>query len=176
MAPLPVESTARYVVHYSSGLNEHTQLWRSGGPASPSAMATFLDAVWTALDGLLFAATITDLVFYANGSVVGNPVVAPAFVGQTYGVNGTPSNTNQALYLDFIGRSAGGRRVRQAFFSPSSLDQTWRFKPGESANVDAAQALIDANADLVAIDGLPVVWKTYANVGFNAYWQRANRS
>jgi len=175
MAPLPVTSTARYVVHYTCGANEHTQLWRSDGPASPSAMATFLDALWSAVDGILFLCNITDLVFYANGSPIGNSVGAAGFVGNTYG-SGTPSNVQQALYLDFVARSTGGRRFRSAFFSPVGSDPSWRFYDSENPAIENAIIALEGNSDLVAIDGLPLVWKPYANNGFNAYWQRANRS
>lgn len=176
MAPLPTTNTARYVVHYTSGGEVHTQEWRLDPPPSPAAMATFLDAVWTALAPVLYFATITDLVFYANGSPIGNSVAAPAFVGLGYGAAGVPNNINGALQLNAIGRSSGGRRTRVGWFSPSGTDPSWRFNAGENASIDAAIALIKANSAIVAIDGIGVVWKSYMNVGFNAYWQRARRS
>jgi len=175
MAPLPVEGTPRFVVHYSSGQNEHTQLWRTEGATSPAAMATFLDSLWSALSGILFTAQITELVFYADGSPFGFPVAASGFVGETYG-SGTPSNVQQALYLDFVARSVGGRRFRSAFFSPVGSDPSWRFYGSEEPAIENAIDILEGNADLVAIDGLALNWKPYANNGFNAYWQRANRS
>lgn len=175
MAPLPVESTPRYVVHYSSGSNEHTQLWRTDGPSSPAAMATFLNSLWSTVDGILFTCQITDLVFYADGSTIGNSVTAAGFVGETYG-SGSPTNVQQALYLDFVARSTGGRRFRSAFFSPVGSDPSWRFYGTEEPAIENAIDVLAGMTDLVAIDGLPLNWKPYANNGYNAYWQRANRS
>lgn len=176
MAPLPPNSTARYVVHYTSGSREHTQLWRSGTPASPSAMGDFLNQVWTDVSPIIFAATILDLVFYADGADVGNSVATTDFVGNTYGT-GDPSNNTAALFLDFIGRSSGGKRVRVSFYSPTGTDPSWRFNAGESTAVDNVVMDLQSNSvDLVAIDGLVPIWKAYANVGYNAYWQRARRS
>jgi len=175
MAPLPVESTSRYVVHYSSGGHAHTQTFRTDPPASPSAMETFLDALWSAVAPILFQCTITDVVFYPDTVVIGNSVAMPSFIGQVYG-SGTPIPVEQPLYVNFIARSTGGRRYRLAFFSPTGTDPSFRFYTAEDANVAAAVALLEGMTDLVGIDSLPLVWKQYANNGYNAYWQRAVRS
>jgi len=175
MAPLPVESTARYVVHYNSGANLHTQTWRVSSPVSPATFSTFLENIWGELGAILFAATISQVVFYPDGSVIGNPVAMPDFVGETFG-SGAPTNVQQALYLDFVARSTGGRRYRAAFFSPEGTDPSWRFTGAEVMEIGNALTILNAMNDLCAIDGLPLNWKSYANNGYNAYWQRANRS
>lgn len=175
MAPLPVESTARYVVHYVSGGNQHTQLYRFAPPPSPATLAPLLDAIWTAASPILVSTTIEDVVFYPDESTVGSPVAMPGFIGETYG-SGTPGNVGAALFLNFVARSTGGRRVRLAFFSPEGTDPSWRFTAGENADVDATIDALEALPALVGIDSQPLVWKQYANVGYNAYWQRELRS
>lgn len=175
MAPLPVDSTARYVVHYASGSLEHTQLFRMGTPISPSAFGVFADALWTAIGGSLRQATINEVIFYPNGSTIGSPVAVTGFVGNTYG-SGTPTNSQQSFELNFVARSTGGRRVRLGFFSPDVADETWRFNPGENVDVDAAIDVLEAQSDLVGIDGNPLIWKQYGNVLYNAYWIRHTRS
>lgn len=176
MAPLPPDNTARYVVHYTSGGHPHTQEYRSQPPASPATMQTFLAQLWSDLSPILFLATIGDVVFYAQGSNVGNSVAMPLFIGQSYG-SGAPTNNTAALFLNFVGRSSDGRRSRLSFYSPVGTDPSWRFNFGESGDVDNAILDLQSNSvNLVGIGGLPVVWKAYANVGYNAYWQRALRS
>lgn len=176
MAPLPPESTARYIVHYSQGGNEHTQVYRVSGPTSPSAMETFLDDLWTAIAANLLACTITGVGFIADGSTIENPVSMPTFVGQTYG-SGAGSTVQGTGFINFVGRSTGGRRVRLAFFGSNVVDETFRIDAAADSDVaDAINDLQTNTVDLCAIDGLEILWKPYVNFGYNAHWQRAKRS
>jgi len=52
----------------------------------------------------------------------------------------------------------------------------YRFVAGENAAVDAGrQALVDAGGNILCIDGLQPVWKTYVNGLVNAHWQKKLR-
>jgi len=176
MAPLPPESTPRYIVHTTVGGKEHVQLWRSQPPASPASMELFLIDVWTAVSPMLLLTQITAVGFIADGSTIENAVSMPSFVGQFYGT-GSPSNIQSVGFLDFVGRSAGGRRARYAFWCPDFTDESFRVTGAERTEVDDVIDLIQTNGvDLVCIDGLVPVMKPYANWGYNAHWQRASRS
>jgi hypothetical protein len=120
---------------------------------------------------MLFQTTFTRLRWAASGSTVSNPVIC-GFEGTAYG-SGAPSVDDYPRYLDFVGRSAGGRRVRFSLLSVNAALSGFRLTTSESAVIAAAHALIAAPAQaFLAIDGTDPVWYPYANTGFNAYWQR----
>jgi len=172
MAPLPPNNTARYKVHYTIGATEHTTedraLW------SPSAEGTFIVALFSVLSPGLSAGVIGTVEFAAAGSDIFNPVVTGA-EGTTFGAGVTPDE-DIPRFVSFAGRSAGGKRIRKTIYGISQIGLNYRFSPGEWDVVDDAIAVLAAaEPDLLAIDGLPPVWKTYANAGFNSHWQRALR-
>lgn len=172
MTPLPPNSTPRFRVLYTNSGQQHSNEWRSH--ASPAAMSVELDVYFTAIQGLLTATVIDDVLFAADGSNVFNSV-SMDFVGNTYG-SGAGTTLVRASYVNFVGRSSDGRRVRVAFFGTTDLAADFRFVAGESSEVDdTIAALQDSSSTIVTIGDLRPVWKTYANAGFNAYWQRAER-
>lgn len=176
MAPLPPQSTARYIVHYSQGGNEHIQVYRSQPPASPAAMSTFLEALWAEMSPLLLACTITGVGFIADETTIENSVSMPNFVGDTYG-SGAGSTVQSTGFLNFVGRTTGGRRVRLSFFGSNTVDETFRIHSTEAEPVNDALIVLNSQAvGLVGIDSLPITWKPYVNFAYNAHWQRAERS
>jgi hypothetical protein len=141
---------------------------------SPASFGVFITLLVDTLDPLMFASTIDDVEWAASGSNVFNPVVTGA-EGHGYGT-GAGTVTEIPEYIDFVGRTPGGKRVRAAFFGLGISAVDYRFQAGENADVDAAIAvLVGSSASLLGIDGLNPVWKSYANQGFNAYWQREVR-
>lgn len=172
MAPLPPESTARFKVFYTVGTHQHTMEFRSG--ASPSAVGTIIDDFLTALNDEIYILTIDEVQFAANGSVIFNAITT-GVEGSSYGTGAEP-NEATPFYLSFIGRSPGGRRVRIYVFGSKSLYTDYRVTALENVDVDAAIAvLVAAGGSLLAIDGGTPIWKTYANMGVNAHWQKAIR-
>lgn len=175
MAPLPPSNTARYKVFYEVISQKHTFELRVNPAFSPSDMGTFIDAMFDALDSSLYLGSVTEVQFAAEGSDIFNPVVTGQ-EGRTFGSAGGSSN-EVPKFLNWVGRSAGGRRVRLAVFGYQGGPSTWRVTTGEDAHVATVQALLNGteNAGL-AIDGLKAIWKPYANFGYNAHWQRAVRA
>jgi len=172
MAPLPPESTPRYRVVYTGNGHQHTQEWRSH--LSPSAMDTFLGGVWTDMDALLYDTVIDDVLFAADGSNIFNSVTM-TITGANFG-SGSGSVSTAPYFISYIGRSSDGRRLRVYWYNVNVLGVDYRFGAGENANVDATIAdLIAAGSDLVTIGDLAPVWKSYANGGVSAYWQRKVR-
>lgn len=169
MAPLPVTNTPRYKVFYTVNGVQHVQEWRSH--LSPSAMSVDLVAFWTAIAALLYATVIDDVQFAASGSNIFNSVTM-SFVGTSYG-SGTGAIGTVPYFLSFVGRSSDSRRLRVYFYGVNGLGGDYRFVAGESTAVDnVIGALNAAGGDLKTIGDLTPVWKSYANAGASAYWQR----
>jgi len=141
---------------------------------SPLAVGLNVDDLFTALSGKLFATIIDEVQFAVDGSNVFNTVVS-GIEGNTYG-SGAGIETNVPMFINFIGRSSDGRRVRVSVFGANSPGVDFRFVAGEDADVTAAIAALNAPANhWVTIGDLEPFWKSYANAGWNAYWQRATR-
>lgn len=172
MAPLNPNNTPRFKVFYSNAASDHVQEWRSH--VSPAAIGVHIDALWSALGGGIYTTLITEVQYAPSGSDIFNSVVT-GIEGNSYGT-GSATAQFAAWYFQFIGRSSGGRRVRMACFGAQGIGTNYRFSPGESAQIDAAIAvLVAAGSDLRCIDDLTPVWKSYANAGVNAHWQKAMR-
>jgi len=172
VAPLPVDGTPRYKVFYTTVGKQHVQDWRSG--LSPAAMSVDLANFWSAISAKLHSVVIDDVQFAASGSNIFNSVAMP-FVGTTYG-SGSGIVGEVPYFVSFIGRSSDGRRSRVYFYGSNALGGDYRYVAGEDTAVDATvAALRAAGTDLQTISGLVPVWKSYANAGASAYWQRKIR-
>lgn len=169
MAPLSPDNTPRFRVHYTTVGRQHTMEVRSS--SSPAAVGTFLQNFFTTQGAVSFASVIDSVDFAVSGSNVFNPVTTGA-EGHTWG-SGAGNTTSIPYFINYIGRSTGGRRLRMAVFGHAGAPIDYRYVAGENATVDNTIAvLVAAGGLLTCIDGITPVWKTYANVGFNAYWQR----
>lgn len=175
MTPLPPDSTRRYFVDYTVAGHEHTWQVRTEGGLSPLAFGGFLNDFATALGGIMLPTTINQVRTAAPGSNVSVPVVTDQ-EGRTYG-GGSANNIDVPKFINFVGRTSGGRRVRLAVFGISLLDLSWRYTTAEESHIATCVSLLNASVGIgLGVDGIKAVWYPYANVGFNAYWQRAVRS
>ncbi len=173
MAPLAPSNTTRYRFHYTVTGKSHTMEVRSEGGVG--AAASVVDNLLTALTTLLFALVIDSCEVADLGSNVFNPIVS-GIETNSYG-SGSGSLEKVPQFANFVARSTGGRRLRLAVFGIIGFAGDYRFSAGESAVTDAAVAsLVAAGANILVIDGLTPVWKTYVNAGVNAYWQKAVRA
>lgn len=174
MAPLPPNNTPRFQFEYTVNGESHDFQIRAN--ASPVAVGSLVDVWLTALSPALFLVTLNLVSFAADGTDIFLPVTT-GIEGNTYGTGDESDDVQRAWYINFIGRSAGGRRWRLAMFGIRELSADFRFLPAENADVaDAITALQGASPDLLAIDGLAVTVYNYANAGVNAHWQRAIRA
>lgn len=170
---LPASNTERFKFNYSVGGEPHDAQVRTDG-VSPSAVGVSFDAFLTALAPALNLVTISTVEYAAGGSNVFN-IVSSGIEGNTYG-SGAGGGSARANYVDFIGRSTGGRRVRTAIFGLKIDATDYKFLPGENAAVDAAIVYLQATPNTwLSIDNIKPVWYTYANAGVNAHWQKAVR-
>lgn len=183
MAPLPPNSTARYVVKYrANGLEHTTQFRYLDAPGGSPPDAAFLDDVQTffvQLQGYFptdFAYLSAEYV--PTGSNVSSPTSVP-------GVNpvgaATPNIAERPGYIDFVGRSEGGRRARITILGvgvtpvgEGGAANDYRITASEAIAINNALNTL-TNAGVVGIDGEPVVWKPYVNAGYNVYYQRKAR-
>jgi hypothetical protein len=172
MTALNPNNTPRFKFGYTGGLNDHTFELRSH--LSPAAIGAHVNLWLTALSPRMHAITLNTCQFAAAGSNIFNTVTC-GFEGTVYG-SGTPITQEAPNYIDFIGRSTGGRRTRITMFGVSGLGTDFRWAAGEDAAVDAAIALlVGFGSDLRAIDDIAPVWKPYANAGVNSHWTKATR-
>jgi hypothetical protein len=167
-------NTARYKTFYTVMGQQHDFQVRANAIFSPSTLGTFIAALFDALDPALYATTIDYSQYAASGSNVFNTVTTGA-ESSTYG-SGAGSGLLIPQYIGFQGRSTGGHKVRLSIYGIKPEENDYRFNPADSAEVDAAIVVLNATANgALAIDGLKPLWYSYANTGFNAYWQRAQR-
>jgi len=170
---LPPDNTARFRVNYTVGGHGHDFQVRST-PVSPAALGTVVDLFLTALEPALNLMSIQTIEFAPSGSNVFN-IVTTGIEGNVYG-SGAGTGSAIPNYVDFIGRSSGGRRVRLAVFGLKIDATDYRFLPGENAAVDdAIDVLQAATGSFLAIDGVKPQWYTYANAGVNYHWQHTLR-
>ena len=176
MAALNPNSTARYKWFYTINGKQHSAQLRASAPFSPSDMGAFLTDWYGNLESALFNGTLNEVHYSAIGTDVFNPVTT-GVEGLGIGGGGTGGNQDVPVFLDFVGRSTGGRRVRLAQFGLIAVPTDYRYTGLESAGVAACVNLLNTTANAgLAVDGLKAIWKPYANAGFNAYWQRKVRS
>lgn len=175
MAPLPPESTARYFFDYTSVFEDHTFVVRHNGIISPASAGASVATFLGALASIFFPITITTVRSAASGSTISFPVTT-GIEGTSYG-SGIATSNDAPRELNFIGRSSGGRRVRLGLFGYKDAISDYRVTTGESTPVNNAVNHLNASVGLfLAIDGVEPTWYPYANMLYNAYWQRAIRT
>lgn len=176
MAPLPPESTARFYLDYSDGINQHTLVARAGATAGSIEANFYFDALLAALDTILYTITIVGLRVSSDNSNVTNPMVwtGPASYG-----SGTMTGENAPRELRFLGRSADGRRVSASVYGyQGTTPAIYRLlASGVTPIADAITALEDAGtgATFLTISTQVPVWKPYASFNFNSYWEAEQR-
>lgn len=175
MAPLPDNNTDCYFVDYSVGGVQHTAQVRTSAGVIPTDFGTTFNAVIGTMDSLLYELTIGQVRFRAEGSNISMPVDS-GIEGNVYGSTAQPT-LEIPRFLNFVGRSQGGRRVTMALFGFKASDDFYRLTGAESTDLQDAIDLMNSDDDVFqAIDDTSPVWYPYANWAWSAYWQRKIRS
>lgn len=175
MAQLPVNNTTRWKVRYQQGNYSHTFEVRTAADVSPAAFGAFVGGFLDSLGGHVYLGVVTEVQRSVEGSDIFLPF-ATGLEGVSFGEQPI-SVDNVPRYIDFVGRSSGGRRVRLAIFGYAGVTSEYRVTAAENPEFATAIGMLNGSDDIgVAIDGMPVIWKPYVNVGYNAYWQRAVRA
>jgi len=173
MAPLPPSSTPRFRFHYTTMAHQHTMQFRSH--ASPAFMGTFFHDFLTAIANSIAPITIDFVDFAPDNSDIFN-LVTTGVEGQTIGT-ATFTPEQEAWTYTFIGRTAGGRRVRLSLYGAITLGSDYRVLSSESAAVAAALTVLRTNnVGLVGIDDVAIVWKSYIDCNANDHWIKVLRA
>lgn len=177
MAALPSNNTGVFYLDYSAGGEDHTLQIRFGDASSPGEAMTVAHNLLTALDAGLTLLTVRGARVRDQGS---NVSYAVTWTGDASYGGSAGAHEKAAYYIDFVGRSLGGRRVRIAVFGMGdAFDATnhdYRYTAAESEIVaNAIEQLEAGSAVPVAVDGDVAAWHQYANVGVNAYWRNRIR-
>lgn len=82
-----------------------------------------------------------------------------------------------SAFISFVGRDIQGKRCRISLMGWSGgLGSNFRVDPSEMSTLQAVLTYLgDASRLFRSVSNLPVLWNQYANVGYNAYFQRRAR-
>jgi len=172
MAALPDNNTGRVWVEYSNGQDQHTLLWRYNSTAhAVSAVLDGIASFFTAVEAAFYTFSIVSVRFAIAGSSVSLPVAWPG--DPSYGT-GTSTANDRAAALQFLGRSATGRRCSFWIYAvdglaPIGYRLTASGVPAISDGIDALNSL-SADGLYTAIDNTDPIHYPYANWKINDYW------
>lgn len=175
MAPLPPDSSARVWIDYHTCGEDHTCMIRYKAPATVTDVADAFTALISHIGGAFALSSLVGVRDAADGSNVSNPSAGTWPV--SWG-SGAGDHAMSAHYIDFVGRSLDGRRVRLALFgaSESQGGDDYRLTSAENAAVLASVAVLNGTPNIfISINKFQPVWYPYADVGINAYWRNRIR-
>ncbi len=174
MAPLPPETTGRLFIEYTSLGQEHVAVVRLGTTGTSLEAA----AVYGALAPLIAPfLPVEDAITGARYAAPGSNLSFPLGVTPEPGTNTqTFDPDNKPEFISFTGRSLGGRRTRFTIFTPAYNPDVDGYRVLDlTGGLGALRNELATNESITAIDGEPVIWNSYANAGYNAYFQRKQR-
>jgi len=170
------DSTTRWFLTYSVGGREHVAQLRSTSSATnEQASAAFADLLGAlASENELFETDIIQLERAAAGSNTREPQTWTEAL--SFGSD-TLLEADQPRYIAFSGRATGNQQVRVFFYGwKGTHPDDYRLNSGDAPGVDAALVVLAGLANIGLSAGLNApIWKPYANIGFNAYWQKQQR-
>ncbi len=175
MPALAPNNTKRFYLDYTSGSHQHVLIMRTADSVVASAAQAAFDAFLTIVDPDLKTIGILGMRSQAAHSSVSVP---EAWTGPTSYGGGVPNDKDAASYISFVGRSAGGHRVRVTVFSAPvpDDDNNFRIPRADSTLVDAAVAYLAGASNVwLAVDGTAAFWNQYANTGVNAHFRNKFR-
>ena len=177
MAPLPENSTDRFWLDYTDGINDHSLLVRFNGEfATVNAVMGSVQGFLEALSPELYTLTIQGARVSAQGSNISVPV--PWSGNVTYGQFAMP-NELSPRQLCFLGRDGFGRRARWFVFG-------WDAPPPDPFRIGITPATAFDNALIAIRDGqqesiwltiagqVPTMY-TYVDVNYNSYYEAKAR-
>lgn len=172
---LPVDNTARLIVHYDNGLDEHTFLMRlQTGESEATLISQARDFCTLLASHIPTTSAFDSAVIYHDGDDISSPVSWASIPG-TWGSSPDPSVANH--YVSFVGRDHLGYRTKLFFFDPFvTFEDDLRYERGDSGEFDDVLDLLQGGSSVVGtISGAAPVWKDYVNAGFHRYWQKQQR-
>lgn len=175
MAPFDPTNTNRLWVKKQGVTGEHELLFRGQIGSTLDDLVGAAHAILTAARGIVYEGDTWNSARYsARNSHLSFPTDWDPITGN----NGTDyQEYNRPFFLDFVGRGAGGHRVRWSVQGAVQVaDVDYRMYATEYSGIATIVNAFNAqNATLADITGAPVIIYPYANVGYNAYFQRKQR-
>lgn len=181
MAPLPYNSTNVLTLLYSHNQWGTREIkFRSPTSVSP---ASLIEDVYTFLEDGLEAlwvddVSVTGATYQEAGADFSLPITVPAFAGAN-GASIPIEEVPRFVAVSSRGVSTGRESKLGVYFCGLPGLNNYRFTGGENSLVDAFRLAYTALANsgtLCSIGGDAMVVRTYANAGYNAYWQRKLRA
>lgn len=176
MAPLPPNNTDVYFVDYEGSMGERTFQVRAVGGSDEAAVVVQIRNFIETLRPALYTSTVfTGCRKRDVGTNVSYPLSWTPIAGTAAG---TLAQADYPRYIDFVGRSRDGRRVKITLFGTNlAISADYRLTEGENASILAAVQFLTSGANsFVTISGMSPLWERYANQGFNAYYQQEQRN
>lgn len=175
MAPLNPNNTDRIKIFYQNAIAEHVVLVRAVSSGDIADVKDNFLAIVGYLSSLFHFHEITALQRAAEGSDLFFDIDGTDFVGETWGT-GPASAESNPVAATFVGRSGEGRRSKFSLFGYNGGVSAYRVTSAENTGVENAVATLNGSeTSFVAIDGLPVIWKAYADIKANDYWVAQSR-
>ena len=176
MAPLPPNSTNRFFLDYTDGINTHTIEWRYGDAVDVNDAMGVLDTVLNDLDPILHLITVLAARQSDALSNVTNPIT---WIGSfAYGSEAMPA-VLAPRETRFQGRAFSGRKVSFSVYGGKyTQPATYRLLATAEAHVDAVVNHLNAAGTALqwlAIDGGVPTAYPYASVNYNNYWEKRAR-
>lgn len=175
MAPLPTESTARYWIDYTTSYGSHSMQFRVGTGATDEGFQLFAQGL---LDLLTPVLTVGWAVTGVRRASDNSTISLPATVSLSADVSTTPLlETDAPRFVSWVGRGPAGRRVRLYLYgSTIGIDKNYRKTFNELPLIQAVVNHFNDNPTYVRTIAEDVpIWNRYANLGYNAYFQRKRR-
>lgn len=175
MPALPEETYPRLFIDYEGPMGQHTLQFRQSAGDSSAVAATKAAEFINTVKGIVYNGVTFNAARWAvAGSNVSNPIAWTPIAGTAAG---TQAAAAFPIFVSWIGRTTGGRRVRLFLYGTNiNPDSDFRLGIGDATWVSASVSRLNSSPyPIYGIDGLPPVWKSYVNVGYNAYFQRKRR-
>lgn len=180
---LPQNNTTRYFVDYTTGRYEHTLVFRTDEGVGNAEANTAIYAVLEAIGPIL---PNNWQVVGCRLQLAGELFSLPVSLGDVDGFVGTSTSgqieaKEEPRQLNFVGRSrSSGRQVRLGFYgaaftTPGNYRLATVGLSGVIGNTVDALNAASFGGVAVAIDGAYALWKSYANVNYNSYWETEAR-
>jgi hypothetical protein len=174
--PFAPDSTTRWFLKYSVSGDEHVmQMRSSSGITAEQASSAFNDFL-AALEGddLLYEITIIELSRAATGVNSREPQEWSG--APTYGSGAMPEVTSPR-FMSFSGRASGNQQVRVFVYGfKGTTPDNYRLTSVDAEGVATAVDILNGFTNVFTSAGLNhPIWKPYANVGFNSYYERKQR-
>jgi hypothetical protein len=176
LLPLPEDNTARLIVNYTVGTEDHEVQFRLLSPFTQADLVGFVHT-WINDHKMLWGTNVQfhSADWIAQGSNVRNPISWAVIAGTGAAPTDPVAPSRSA---SFVGRSPDGRKLRIFFYGMVyGPDNTYRVEA--SLDPDLADAINDLNAltsRVGTISGSAPIFKPYVNIRNNAYWQTELRT